>query len=215
MVKQERITIQLDELKAPEQNVRMHPERQIKELMRSLEQFGQCRDIVIDENNTVLSGNGLWEAMKRRDDTEAAAIRLIGLTEKQKIKYMLADNKTFALGVEDLDGINAVLEMLGEELDVPGYDEDTLKALVATAEEVTEKISAYGTIDDSKIKEIQARGERKELMIQQASDTALIEERNTSSSENYVPVSHDSEEETTGELRQSVVCPKCGERIWL
>lgn len=210
MVKRERITITLADLQPPKRNVRMHPERQVQEIMRSLEQFGQCRDLVVDEANTVLSGNGLWEAMKRRGDTEASAIRLSGLTENQKLKYMLADNKTFSLGVEDLDAINSVLEQLGADLDVPGYDEETLKALTATAEEVTNKLMEYGTIDDDKIAEIKARGERKEAMMQQAEASPPPD----APASDYAETDPESEE-SVGEVRKSVVCPKCGERIWL
>lgn len=196
-MKQVRETVSLADMHAPPQNVRMHPERQIRELVRSLDKFGQCRDIVIDENNMILAGNGLKVAMESRGDPEASVIRLLGLTEKEKLKFMLADNKTFSLGVEDLDGINAVLEQLGAELDVPGYDEDTLKALVSTAEEVTDRLMEYGTIDDTEIDAIKASGERKEAAVAE-----IAPERGAPA-------------ESIAEARKSVVCPKCGETIWL
>lgn len=47
----------------PEKNVRIHSEQQIRELKRSLEKFGQTRALVVDENNVILIGNGLYEAM--------------------------------------------------------------------------------------------------------------------------------------------------------
>lgn len=53
----------LDDLKHPEKNVRIHSEQQIRELKRSLEKFGQTRALVVDENNVILIGNGLYEAM--------------------------------------------------------------------------------------------------------------------------------------------------------
>lgn len=53
----------LSDLKHPEKNVRIHSEQQIRELKRSLEKFGQTRALVIDENNIILIGNGLYEAM--------------------------------------------------------------------------------------------------------------------------------------------------------
>ncbi len=127
MVKHERVNINLSNLKPPERNIRIHPEKQIKEIIKSLDKFGQCRDIVIDENNIILAGNGLWEAMKLRGDKKACTVRLIGLSEKEKLKFMLADNKTFSLGVEDLEGINEIVTKLGDELDIPGYDEETLQ----------------------------------------------------------------------------------------
>ena len=61
-----KVTIKkLSVLKHPEKNVRIHSEQQIRELKRSLEKFGQTRALVIDENNIILIGNGLYEAMVR------------------------------------------------------------------------------------------------------------------------------------------------------
>ena len=55
-------TKRLDALKHPKKNVRIHSEQQIRELKRSLEKFGQTRAIVVDEDDTILIGNGLYEA---------------------------------------------------------------------------------------------------------------------------------------------------------
>ena len=52
-------TKRLDALKHPKKNVRIHSEQQIRELKRSLEKFGQTRAIVVDEDDTILIGNGL------------------------------------------------------------------------------------------------------------------------------------------------------------
>ena len=43
----------LSDLKHPETNVRMHPDKQIKELKRSIQKNGQTRLMVIDENNVI------------------------------------------------------------------------------------------------------------------------------------------------------------------
>ncbi len=229
MVKHERVNINLSNLKPPERNIRIHPEKQIKEIIKSLDKFGQCRDIVIDENNIILAGNGLWEAMKLRGDKKACTVRLIGLSEKEKLKFMLADNKTFSLGVEDLEGINEIVTKLGDELDIPGYDEETLKMLTATAEDVTDKIMRYGTIDESEINEIKVKGERKEEYINKFQNNIReneIDNNNYSVSES-VSVNRDNlsyttenlenneNKQTITEVRKSIICPKCGERIWL
>ena len=57
--------VKLHDLKPLEKNVRKHTDTQINELMRSVKQFGQTRAIVLDENNNILIGNGLYEALKR------------------------------------------------------------------------------------------------------------------------------------------------------
>ena len=55
--------INLSELKAPEKNVRIHSDKQINEFIRSIDMFDQIRPIVVDENYTILAGNGLYAAL--------------------------------------------------------------------------------------------------------------------------------------------------------
>ena len=78
--------IRLSELKLPEKNIRIHGDRQIQEFVRSVEMFGQIRPIVIDENNVILCGNGLYSALSAMGKTEAEVYRYTNLTESQKKK---------------------------------------------------------------------------------------------------------------------------------
>lgn len=57
------ITMKLVDLVKPEKNVRIHTEQQLKEFQRSVKMFGQIRPIVVDENNVILAGNGLYETL--------------------------------------------------------------------------------------------------------------------------------------------------------
>lgn len=136
----------LDDLKHPEKNVRIHSEQQIRELKRSLEKFGQTRALVVDENNVILIGNGLYEAMVSLGYQEASVYVKTELSENDKKKLMIADNKTYALGIDNLDTLNEFLEELQGDLDIPGYDEEILQQMVADADEVTEKISEYSSV---------------------------------------------------------------------
>lgn len=72
-------TKRLDALKHPKKNVRIHSEQQIRELKRSLEKFGQTRAIVVDEDDTILIGNGLYEAMVSLGYQEATVYVKTGL----------------------------------------------------------------------------------------------------------------------------------------
>ncbi|MCB5472942.1 hypothetical protein LIP76_18530, partial [Erysipelatoclostridium ramosum] len=92
---------------------------------------GQIRPIVIDENNTILAGNGLYETLLRMNREEALVYKYEDLTEAQKKKLMIADNKIFSLGIENLDTLNEFLEELSGDLDIPGFDEEILKQMVA------------------------------------------------------------------------------------
>lgn len=150
------IKMPLSALKKPERNVRIHTEKQLREFERSITMFGQIRPIVVDETNTILAGVGCFETLVRMEAEEAAVYRIENLTENQKKKLMIADNKLFGLGIDDIDTFNAFLEELQTDLDIPGYDEDILQSMVAEAEDVSDKISTYGTIDDAEIEEIRA-----------------------------------------------------------
>ena len=69
---------------------------------------------------------------------------------------MLADNKIFGLGVDDLETFDAFLVDLKDDLDIPGFDEELLKSMVAQAGEVTERLQEYGTLDEDEIEEIKS-----------------------------------------------------------
>ena len=162
------ITMKLVDLVKPEKNVRIHTEQQLKEFQRSVKMFGQIRPIVVDENNVILAGNGLYETLIAMGKETADVYKYDNLTENQKKKLMIADNKIFSLGIENLDTLNSFLEDLQGDLDIPGFDEDILKQMVSEAEDVTEKLSEYGTLDDEEIQSIKESGERKEQQIQKA-----------------------------------------------
>ena len=210
----------LDDLKHPEKNVRIHSEQQIRELKRSLEKFGQTRALVVDENNVILIGNGLYEAMVSLGYQDASVYVKTELSENDKKKLMIADNKTYALGIDNLDTLNEFLEELQGDLDIPGYDEEILQQMVADADEVTEKISEYGTLDESEIQKIKEANEKRE---QKAAAAEISDNNSENSSENPNTSDNQSSErqnttETEPEItetRKFVICPNCGEKIWL
>lgn len=121
----------LSDLHFAECNARIHPPKQIEELKRSLEKNGQIRLLVIDEENTVWIGNGLLQAMQDMGYTEAHCILKEGMTDAEKKKMMLSDNRIFELGVDDMDAFDALIRELEDDLDIPGYDEAALTALIA------------------------------------------------------------------------------------
>ena len=206
------ITMKLVDLVKPEKNVRIHTEQQLKEFQRSVKMFGQIRPIVVDENNVILAGNGLYETLIAMGKETADVYKYDNLTENQKKKLMIADNKIFSLGIEKLDTLNSFLEDLQGDLDIPGFDEDILKQMVSEAEDVTEKLSEYGTLDDEEIQSIKESGERKEQQIQKAeAEQATPAPQPIAQPQQEMP--EDSEDTT--EVKKFVICPKCGEKIWL
>lgn len=206
------ITMKLAELVKPEKNVRIHTEQQLREFQRSVKMFGQIRPIVVDENNVILAGNGLYDTLIAMGKETADVYKYDNLTENQKKKLMIADNKIFSLGIENLDTLNSFLEDLQGDLDIPGFDEDILKQMVSEAEDVTEKLSEYGTLDDEEIQSIKESGERKEQQIQKAeAEQETPAQQPATQPQQEMP---DDSEDTT-EVKRFVICTNCGEKIWL
>lgn len=215
------ITMPISELKRPERNVRIHTDKQLKEFERSIRMFGQIRPLVVDETNTILAGVGCFETLCRMGAAEAAVYKVSDLTESQKKKLMIADNKIYGLGIDNLETFDSFLKELSDDLDIPGFDESILQSMVAEAEEVTDKIMEYGSVDDSEIESLKAAKTRKEALMEKAGQeqeaTALAQPvavpQPVPAPSNLPPADEEDTEPT--EIRKFVICPNCGEKIWL
>ncbi len=199
----------LSELHPPEKNVRIHSEKQTKEFVRSLEAFGQIRPIVIDEDNTILAGNGLYAALMAKGETSADCYVVSGLTSNEKKKLMLADNKIYSLGVDDMDVFEEFLKELGDDLEIPGYDTELLETITADMSDVDEMLSGYGTVTE----------ETKQQIGDTAQKYAAQEEQHASSAEEIKPQQPPPEAPADGHgeplPKRFIQCPECGHKIWL
>lgn len=89
-------------------------------VVESIQQCGYVAPIIVDENGVILAGHTRYKALKKLGRTEAEIVVKSGLTEEQKRKYRLLDNKTGELAAWDCD-------LLAEELsglDFGGFDFD-------------------------------------------------------------------------------------------
>lgn len=213
------LKMKLADMRKPEKNVRNHTERQLQEYERSVKMFGQIRPIVVDENNEIMIGVGLYDTLVRLGYEEADVYQLTDLTSAQKKKLMIADNKIFNLGVENLEVLNEFIEELKDDLDIPGFDEDILKEMVADAEEVTETIMGYGKLDAEEIKEIRDIGEKQEEKAERIRLESKTPENDSmpekKPSELADRTTNDNMNEEKEDVQKFVICPKCGEKIWL
>lgn len=206
------LKMNLSELKFPERNVRKHPPKQINEMKRSIKMFGQFRPIVVDETNTILAGNGLVMAMQEMGYTEADVLKYENLTESQKKKLMIADNQVASMGVDDFDTIEQFIREL-DDLDVPGYDEKSLEVLIADSEEVTESVMNYGVFPQEEIQQV-----KKNEGIEQKPVEQTYEQTQSRSVVNSYDSRQQNEEQmetSYAETQRYVICPHCGEKIYL
>ena len=197
----------LADLKTPDYNVRRHSDKQIKEFIRSLDKFEQTRPFVIDENNVVLVGNGMLEAMIQKGEEMGACIVKTGLSEADKKKLMLSDNRIFDLGVNDIAAFDAIIAELDGDFDIPGYDDSFLDSLTADAEEISAVLSEYGTVDEDAAEVIRTAENTPVRPVQTA--------RSEPSPESPVATREEAPESGETPAGRFVICPNCGERIWL
>ena len=150
-------TIKIAELHPYERNPRNNDDA-VKSVAESIKQCGYIAPIIVDENNVILAGHTRFKALKSLGYKEIECIVVNNLTEEQKRKYRLLDNKTnelatwdFELLVQELDGLDF------GDLDLDWGTEDD--AIDFTSEEVDFKEHK------SKEKEIECPYCRKKILL--------------------------------------------------
>ena len=146
--------IPLSDLRTLEKNIRRHNDKQISEYMRSLKKFGQIRPMVVDELNVILVGNGMFEAMRRLGWETAECKVAEGLSENDKRKLMLADNRIYELGLTDMDAFEEIIAELDGDFDIPGWDDDLLETLQSSMAEATALVESYGVYTPEEVSRV-------------------------------------------------------------
>ncbi|MBR6029187.1 MAG: ParB N-terminal domain-containing protein [Clostridia bacterium] len=196
----------LSDLRKLEKNIRRHSPKQISEYVRSVRMFGQIRPLVIDEDGVILAGNGLYDALVSMGEEKADCYVVPGLTETQKKKLMLADNRVYELGMTDTEAFDEIIRSLGGDTDVPGWDADLLETLNASVREVNAMVDSYGSYQPEDMGRYHREPQNGAL--QQGSDGA-----DGSPLSAAAPEGETQQNASQAVSARYVICPKCGERI--
>ncbi len=113
-------------------NARLHPERNLEAIQKSLDTYGQVKPLVVRKaNGVVVAGNGTLEAALRLGWTEIAVSR-VEMSEVEATGYGLADNRTAELAKWDFEVVarldRLLLEAGHEQI---GWSVDELEVLRA------------------------------------------------------------------------------------
>lgn len=112
------------DLKPYENNTKKHPEKQLRLIEKSIEQFGFISPCLIDENNNLIAGHGRVEAANALGMPKVPCIRVEGLTDDERKAYIIADNRLTELGGWDKELVAAELSALNESdfnIDITGF----------------------------------------------------------------------------------------------
>lgn len=125
MGKMEQI-LKLSEIMPYENNARKN-DKAVKDVAESIKQCGYIAPIIVDENNVILAGHTRYKALKKLGYKEVTVRKVTGLTEEQKRKYRLLDNKTNELAEWDFEKLKDEIDGLDfSEFDIDwGLEEDT------------------------------------------------------------------------------------------
>lgn len=104
--------IEIKELKPYDRNAKLHDEKQIKNVMESIKQFGFAQPLVVDKDNVVIIGHCRLIAAKRLKMEKVPVLRMADLDDEQVQKLRLLDNK---LNESEWD-----MDLLAE--DIPALD---------------------------------------------------------------------------------------------
>ena len=100
-------------------NAKLHDKKQIKNISKSIEQYGWTQPLVLDRNNEIVIGHGRYYAAQLLKLTEVPCVYVTDLTDEQVRALRVADNKLnesawdMKLLAEEIEG----LDFGGIELD--------------------------------------------------------------------------------------------------
>jgi DNA modification methylase len=129
-------------------NARTHSKRQLRQIANSIQKFGFCNPVLIDDAKQIIAGHGRVEAAKLLGIDTVPTCQLTHLSEADKRAYILADNKLAAKAGWDRDLLAIELQGLIDldlEIELTGFEMPEIDLILDEAGEA--KGSASGSED--------------------------------------------------------------------
>mgnify|MGYP000962215844 FL=1 len=106
-----------------ENNVKIHTDEQIEQIIISIQKYGNNDPIAIDENNVIIEGHGRFLALKRLGYGTIPVIKLGHLTDEQKREYILIHNKLTMNTGFDMERLEKELDEIETDLSLYGFEQ--------------------------------------------------------------------------------------------
>jgi DNA modification methylase len=115
------------DLKLDPKNPRLHDEKQVRQIVRSIETFGFNVPVLIDGDDNVIAGHGRLLACGSLGIDEVPTIALEHLSPAQRRAYLIADNRLTENGAWDEKLLGEHFKILSDaeidfSLDVTGFE---------------------------------------------------------------------------------------------
>lgn len=131
----------LDRLLPYIRNARTHSDEQVAQVAASIKEFGWTNPILVGADGVIIAGHARLAAARKLGMTEVPVIVLDHLSETRRRALILADNRLALNAGWDEEMLRVEIESLKEDdfnLDVVGFSDAELEALLQEPEQVTE-----------------------------------------------------------------------------
>jgi DNA modification methylase len=129
--------VPIEDLRPNQNNSRLHPREQINKLTRAIAEFGFLIPALIDDGNMIIAGHARIEAAKKLGLAEVPCIRTSHLSEAQKRKFTILDNRLAEDSVWDFQLLAKEFEFLqaeGIDLQTTGFEIPEFEMIFAAAD---------------------------------------------------------------------------------
>jgi len=138
--------VSVHELMPYAHNANVHPQWQIRQIVNSIQEFGFTNPVLIDTEGTIIAGHGRVLAAHEIGLEEVPCMTLDNLTAGQLRAYILADNQIARNAETDPKVLSqelVELQKLDVNLELLGYDHDTLQTHIHLDTHTTEETEPY------------------------------------------------------------------------
>jgi DNA modification methylase len=128
------------ELRPHPNNARTHSKKQIRQIARSIEKFGFCNPVLVDDAKQIIAGHGRVEAAKLLGINAVPICELSHLSEAERRAYILADNKLAENAGWDRELLAIELQGLIEldvDIELTGFEMAEIDLVLEEAREAT------------------------------------------------------------------------------
>lgn len=114
--------VDLGEIHPSEDNVKLHPPKQIRRLKASIQTFGFITPLIIDKSGTIIAGHGRYIASKELGMVKVPCVRSEHLSPEQVNALRVIDNKISETGYQDDKMMTLLRDFKVEYLEMAGID---------------------------------------------------------------------------------------------
>lgn len=132
-------TLPIDFFRVDPENARLHPEKQIDLIAKSIRRFGFVSRLIARPDGQLIGGEATWMAARKAGLTEVPATLIDGLSEPQYRLLALALNKLPEGSAWDAERLSEQMRELlgaGEDLRLIGFTEKEMQDLTYDPEEL-------------------------------------------------------------------------------